>query len=111
MRVPDAIALCPDLVLVTQRPDLFRRAHNALLNEIAETQERIVLVLDDYQAIKDPEIHSAMAYFIERVPDQLRVVVVTREEPPFPLARWRASRGGGASLHRCPACAPPSAPG
>ena len=27
MRVPEALALCPDLVLVTQRPDLFRRAH------------------------------------------------------------------------------------
>ncbi|GJL92985.1 Y-family DNA polymerase [Hyphococcus sp.] len=35
MRTPDAQALCPDIVLVMQRPDLFRRAHNALLNEIA----------------------------------------------------------------------------
>ncbi len=35
MRTSDAVALCPDLVLVMQRPDLFRRAHNALLNEIA----------------------------------------------------------------------------
>ena len=35
MRVPDARAICPKIVLVTQRPDLFRRAHNALLNEIA----------------------------------------------------------------------------
>lgn len=34
MRVPEALATCPDLVLVAQRPDLFRRAHNALLNEI-----------------------------------------------------------------------------
>jgi LuxR family maltose regulon positive regulatory protein len=31
-----------------------------------------------------------MTYLIERVPEQLRVVIVTREEPPFPLARWRA---------------------
>jgi DNA polymerase IV len=34
MPVPEALALCPDLVLVMQRPDLFRRAHHALLNEI-----------------------------------------------------------------------------
>ncbi|MEL7451979.1 MAG: type VI secretion protein ImpB [Pseudomonadota bacterium] len=34
MRVPDALSICPELVLVSQRPDLFRRAHNALLNEI-----------------------------------------------------------------------------
>ena len=30
---------------------------SALLNEIAETRERIVLVLDDYHVINDPEIH------------------------------------------------------
>lgn len=35
MRVRDAKAICPQIILVTQRPDLFRRAHNALLNEIA----------------------------------------------------------------------------
>ncbi len=35
MRTGDALEVCPDLVLVMQRPDLFRRAHNALLNEIS----------------------------------------------------------------------------
>ena len=34
MRVPEALQRCPELVLVPQRPDLFRRAHMALLNEI-----------------------------------------------------------------------------
>ena len=35
MRVSEARALCPGLILEPQRPDYFRRAHNALLNEIA----------------------------------------------------------------------------
>ncbi len=35
MGVREARSICPDMVLVTQRPDLFRRAHNALLNEIS----------------------------------------------------------------------------
>jgi len=34
MRLPDAKKICPDLVLVPQSPDLYRRAHNALLAEI-----------------------------------------------------------------------------
>lgn len=34
MRVREALQICPDLRLVTQRPDLFRRANSALLNEI-----------------------------------------------------------------------------
>jgi DNA polymerase IV len=35
MNVREARNICPELVLVTQRPDLYRRAHNALLNEIS----------------------------------------------------------------------------
>lgn len=34
MPVREAIRVCPDLVLVPQSPDLYRRAHNALLSEI-----------------------------------------------------------------------------
>lgn len=34
MAVADARAICPDIVLVPQSPDLYRRAHNALLAEI-----------------------------------------------------------------------------
>lgn len=35
MRVDEARRLCRDLVLVPQKPDLYRRAHNALASEIA----------------------------------------------------------------------------
>lgn len=34
MMVDEARALCRDLVLVPQKPDLYRRAHNALISEI-----------------------------------------------------------------------------
>lgn len=34
MPVPEALKLCPDLILVPQKPDLYRRAHNTLLAEI-----------------------------------------------------------------------------
>ncbi len=35
MNINDAKAICPGIVLVPQSPDLYRRAHNALLSEIA----------------------------------------------------------------------------
>jgi len=35
MRVPEALAKCPDLILAPQEPDLYRRAHNALISEIS----------------------------------------------------------------------------
>ena len=61
MPVPEARTICPDIVLVTQRPDLFRRAHNALLNEIScEIPIETVKSIDelacklDKAAIADP---------------------------------------------------------
>lgn len=35
MAIADAKAACPDLILFPQEPDLYRRAHNALLSEIS----------------------------------------------------------------------------
>jgi DNA polymerase-4 len=73
MPVPDARKLCPDLVLIMQRPDLFRRAHNALLNEIScEIPIETVKSIDelacklDKQSIADPE---ALA---KRIKDRIR---------------------------------------
>jgi LuxR family maltose regulon positive regulatory protein len=60
-----------------------------LLNEIAAAQERILLVLDDYHAVRNPDIDSALTFLIERMPERLRLIVATREEPQLPLARWR----------------------
>lgn len=48
MRVREAQRICPDIVLVEQRPDLFRRAHNALLNEI-----RCVIPIDVIKSIDE----------------------------------------------------------
>jgi DNA polymerase IV len=35
MAIPEAKEICPEIILVPQSPDLYRRAHNALLSEIA----------------------------------------------------------------------------
>jgi DNA polymerase-4 len=44
----DARALCPDIVFVAQSPDLYRRAHNALLSEISA-----VLPIDAVKSIDE----------------------------------------------------------
>lgn len=48
MTVDAALSLCPDLVLVPQKPDLYRRAHNTLLSEI-ET----ILPIDTVKSIDE----------------------------------------------------------
>ena len=55
MPIKDAKRLCPDIVLVPQKPDLYRRAHNALLCEIdsviavdtAKSIDELTCILDE----------------------------------------------------------------
>ncbi|HEX5014200.1 MAG TPA: LuxR C-terminal-related transcriptional regulator [Candidatus Limnocylindrales bacterium] len=61
-----------------------------LLNDLAALDRELVLVLDDYYLVTNPDVHRALVHVIERMPASLRIVVATREDPPFPLARWRA---------------------
>jgi LuxR family maltose regulon positive regulatory protein len=60
-----------------------------LINEIAATPHRIVLVLDDYHLIEAQPIHDALTFLLERRPQQMHLVIATREDPLLPLARLR----------------------
>ena len=62
----------------------------ALINDIAGAPTPFVLVLDDYHAIREVAIHEAMRSLLDRQPPQMHLVITTREDPPFPLARLRA---------------------
>jgi LuxR family maltose regulon positive regulatory protein len=48
------------------------------------------LVLDDYQFISNPTIHEGIAFFLERCPETVHLVIATRSDPSLPLARLRA---------------------
>ena len=73
MRVKDARAVCPDIVLVPQRPDLFRRAHNALLNEIAcEIPIEPVKSIEAMSCILDKRASDDPMALAMRIKDRLR---------------------------------------
>ena len=61
-----------------------------LIDEIASADDPFVLVLDDYHAIAAEPIHRLVRFLIERGPPFVHVVLLTREDPPLPLARLRA---------------------
>ena len=61
-----------------------------LLNEIAQLDQHLTLILDDYHVIEAPEIHQGMIFLIEHLPATLQLILATRIDPPWPLARWRA---------------------
>jgi LuxR family maltose regulon positive regulatory protein len=63
----------------------------SLINELDETlQLPFILVLDDYHLITSPVVHEALIFLVENIPPQMRLVILTREDPPLPLARLRA---------------------
>ncbi len=61
-----------------------------LINDLETASHDIVLVLDDYHVITSPEIHDSVAFLLAHLPPQLRLVIVTRADPPLPLASLRA---------------------
>ncbi|HEY8191789.1 MAG TPA: helix-hairpin-helix domain-containing protein [Alphaproteobacteria bacterium] len=73
MDVKEARALCPDIVLVMQRPDLFRRANNALLNEIAcEIPIETVKSIDELSCKLDERDIADPLGLAKRIKDRIR---------------------------------------
>jgi len=60
------------------------------LNGLAQCMQREILVLEDYHVITAPQIHEMMMFFLDHLPITLHIVMITRSDPPFPLARLRA---------------------
>ncbi|MBW2366593.1 MAG: hypothetical protein JRH15_01770 [Deltaproteobacteria bacterium] len=61
-----------------------------LINDMSTLPDPFVLVLDDYQAVKNAAINDALQFLIDNQPHQLHLVLISREEPPLTLARFRA---------------------
>ena len=61
----------------------------AVVNALSALDRRLVLVLDDYHLIDDPEVHRGVERLIELCPSQATLVVVSRADPPFRLGRMR----------------------
>jgi LuxR family maltose regulon positive regulatory protein len=62
-----------------------------LVNALAALSGDLVLVLDDYHLITDPRIHHGVAFLLGQQLPRLHLVILTRADPPFPLARQMAS--------------------
>jgi len=60
-----------------------------LLNEITEMTQPIVIVLDDYHVITEPTIQEMLTFIVENQPPQMHLVISSRADPPWPLARLR----------------------
>jgi LuxR family maltose regulon positive regulatory protein len=67
------------------------QALTPLVNALAGLTSDLALVLDDYHLITDPRIHAGVAFLLSQAPPRLHLVILSRSDPPLPLARWKAS--------------------
>ncbi len=61
-----------------------------IINDIATTDQELLLVLDDYQEVRNFVVHDLVAFMLAHQPANLHLVIGTREDPPLPLPRLRA---------------------
>ncbi|MCP4417982.1 MAG: helix-turn-helix transcriptional regulator, partial [Chloroflexi bacterium] len=61
-----------------------------LINDLLNTGDKIVLVLDDYHVIDNSHIHQAIIFLLDHLPPQWHLFLTTRADPPLPIARYRA---------------------
>jgi LuxR family maltose regulon positive regulatory protein len=72
-------------------PSSLETVLTALLNALAQCPSGGILVLEDYHVITSQEIHETISFFLDHLPATLHLIMITRSDPPFSLARLRAS--------------------
>ncbi|MCC6457749.1 MAG: hypothetical protein IT328_22530 [Caldilineaceae bacterium] len=67
----------------------FEAALTLFINDMAQLSGRYILVLEDYHFIASPQIHESVLFLLDHLPDTLHLMILTRQDPPLPLARLR----------------------
>lgn len=77
-------------VLQTPQPPPTEAILTTLINEIAAIPDDFIFILDDYHVIESQAIDNAFTFLIEHLPQQMHLVITTREDPNLPISRLRA---------------------
>lgn len=66
------------------------RLADSLLHDLEQLQRQIVLAIDDYHLVQDTDAHAFLDRIVEWLPPTVRIVLISRVDPPLPLARLRS---------------------
>lgn len=79
-------------LLQSSQPPSQETIVSLLANDLVEIPGDLILVLDDFHLIRIPAIHQALFFLIDHLPPLSHVLILSRTDPPMPLALLR-SRG------------------
>jgi LuxR family transcriptional regulator, maltose regulon positive regulatory protein len=61
-----------------------------VVNNLANVDREVVMVLDDYHVVDSGPVHEAVSFLLEHLPDNAHLIVSSRTDPPLPLPKLRA---------------------
>ena len=80
---PGALRQTQTLLTAISLPPLGVLA-GSLINELDEVEHDFVMVLDDYHTIHQQEIHDLLTMLLRPPAQHMRLVLITRKDPPLP---------------------------
>jgi len=76
------------LLEASQLPSALVLAHQ-LLNDLHQITKPFILVLDDFHRIHETSVHDLVTEVLAYPPQAMHLVLLTRRDPPLPIARLR----------------------
>lgn len=76
--------------LMASQPGSLQNILTLLINDLSLLSTQRVLVLEDYHVITAAEVHETLTLLLQHLPASLHLVLISRTEPPLPLAVLRA---------------------
>lgn len=74
----------------SSQPPSIAELSASILQAAETTDRRTLLVLDDFHLLSSRAVLDSFARFAERLPERLRLLILSRTDPGLPLARFRA---------------------
>ena len=71
--------------------DVRDEALRRMVSALSSTSEESVILLDDFDVVREPRCHSQVELLIENLPPQAHLVIITRADPGLRLGRIAAS--------------------
>lgn len=83
------LTLSTNDLLQASQPPAFDILVSSLIESLNSLPTDLILALDDYHVISNLVIHDLLNQLLANLPPTLHLVILTRADPPIPLARLR----------------------
>ena len=86
----DRLGATAGLLLQAQPEIAPTQVITALINDLATLSQPVFLILDDFHIIENSRVHELIAFLLDHAPRSLHLVITSRTDLLFSIARWRA---------------------